>query len=121
VPARWAQWGDLTSELQSLAPLLTACEPVEKATVEITAGPTGKGPWDYPALHVGLRQGPDSVLVIAANGLTEPVKARLTLPMKLQAEGAVRFESRTVKLADGMIEDSFAPYAVHLYEIPLAK
>ncbi|MBU0607829.1 MAG: hypothetical protein KKI08_08065, partial [Armatimonadetes bacterium] len=119
-PARWAQWGDLTGELHSLAPLLTAPTPPQTATVEILAGPAS-GPWRYPPLHVGLRQGPDSLLVIAVNGLTEPVKARLTLPMKLQAEAAVRFENRTVRPADGTLEDSFEPYAVHVYEIPLAK
>ena len=119
-PARWAQWGDLTAELHSLAPLLTTPEPRQAATVELLAGPAS-GPWRYPPLHVGLRQGPDSLLMIAVNGLAEPVKARLALPMKLQAEAAVRFENRTVRLAGGTLEDSFEPYAVHVYEIPLAK
>ena len=33
---------------------------------------------------------------------------------------AVRFEHRLVEVKDGVFEDSFAPYAVHLYELPFA-
>jgi hypothetical protein len=120
-PARWLQWGDLMAELRGLAPLLLAPEPPGSVAVEVIAGPVGKGPWDYPALHVAMRQGPESVLVIAVNGLAESVKARLTLPMKVQTEAAVRGEGRLVRLSDGVLEDAFEPYAVHLYELPLTK
>lgn len=117
-PALWAQWRDLTAELQALSPWLLAPQ-TGTVTAEILEGPTGPGPWNYPALHLSLRQTAAGWLLIAANGLGTPVRARLALPKEIKApQAAVRFENRLVPVAGNAIEDAFAPYAVHLYHLP---
>ena len=75
----------------------------------------------YKALHLSLRQTSGGYFLIAVNGRDEPVRARFTLPAGdpgLAPRAAVRFENRLVDVEAGAFEDSFAGYAVHLYEIP---
>lgn len=118
-PALWAQWGDLTAELHALAPWLLAPALPVAVTVEMLTGPAGPGPWNFPALHTSLRQGAEGWLLIAVNGMDAEVRARLRLPGTVTAaQAAVRFENRLLALQQGALEDTFAPYAVHLYQLP---
>ncbi len=120
-PAFWAQWADLTAELRTLAPLLLAPAEAGEVKAEVLEGPAGVGPWGFPALHLSLRRTAGGLFLIAVNGLAEPVKARLTLPADPRsAQAAVRLEHRLVLLNGRVLEDTFVPYAVHLYEIPSA-
>ena len=122
-PAYWAQWADLTAELQLLAPYLLAPE-VPGLVSEIIEGSKEPRDFGYTALHLSLRRIDSGYFLIAVNGFDSPVKARFTVPVPvggLAADGAaVRFEHRLVEVKDGVFEDSFAPYAVHLYELPFA-
>lgn len=116
-PALWAQWADLTAELRALSPWLLAPE-AGKVSVELRSGPAEPGPWGFAAIHTSLRRGPDGWLLIAVNGLDTAIQARMKLPEDVAAtQAAVRFEARLTPVSDGAIEDSFAPYAVHLYQI----
>ena len=129
-PGYWAQWADLTAELRTLAPYLVTPEASEPLGVEIIEGPAGvdgiktdmhADELQYGALHLSLRQTRGGYFLIAVNGRDEPVKARFTLPAAdagLAPRAAVRFENRLVDVEAGVFEDSFAGYAVHLYEIP---
>ena len=120
-PAYWAQWADLTAELRLLAPCLLAPE-VPGLVSEIVEGSKEPANFGYTALHLSLRQIEGGYFLIAVNGFDSPVKARFTVPLPaggLAADGAaVRSENRLVEVRDGVFEDSFAPYAVHLYELP---
>jgi hypothetical protein len=128
-PAYWSQWADLTAELRLLAPYLLAPE-VPGLVSEIIEGskPSRRPTWDgsgelgYTALHLSLRQTDSGYFLIAVNGLNSPIKARFKVPVPdggLAADGAsVRSEHRLVAVENGVFEDSFEPYAVHLYEIP---
>lgn len=117
-PAFWAQWSDLTAELNALAPYLLAPLVAGDMQTEILEGPQGKGPWGYPALHLSLRRTPTGLFLIAVNGLAEPVRARLTLPVDPECkEAAVRFENRLQPVAGKVLEDRFEAYGVHLYEL----
>ena len=120
-PAFWAQWTDLTAELRMLAPYLVAPE-IPGVTAEIIEGTTEPGPNGYTALHVSLRRVESGYFLIAVNGVNAPLKARFTVPVPaegLASDGAaVRFEHRLLAVKDGTFEDAFAPYAVHLYELP---
>ena len=121
-PAFWAQWSDLNGELNTLSPYLLS--PAIKAAIEVVIlqGPTGAGPWGFPALHLSLRKTENGFFLIAVNGLNEPVKARLTMPPEAAGSlAAVRYENRTLSLQGRILEDSFAAYAVHLYELPLSR
>lgn len=129
-PGYWAQWADLTAELRALAPYLVTPETAEPPEVKIIKGPTGvtsvktdmhAEEHRYGALHQSLRQTSSGYFLIAVNGLDEPIKARFTLPLPeggLAERAAVRFENRLVDVVEGVLEDSFEPYAVHLYELP---
>lgn len=120
-PAYWAQWADLTGELRLLTPYLVSPQ-VPGVAAEILEGNKEPAEFGYRALHLSLRKTESGYFLIAVNGFNSPVKARLKLPVP--AEGfatdgaAVRFEHRLVPIKEGVVEDFFAPYAVHLYEIP---
>jgi len=119
-PAFWAQWADLTAELRLLTPYLLAPE-APGLVSEIIEGSKSKE-LGYTALHVSLRQTESGYFLIAVNGFNSPIKARFKVPVPdggLAADGAaVRSEHRLVDVKNGVFEDSFEPYAVHLYEIP---
>ena len=120
-PAYWAQWADLTAELRLLAPCLLAPE-VPGLAAEIVEGSREPGPLGHTALHLSLRRLESGYFLIAVNGFNSPIKARFTVPLPpdgLASDGAaVRLEHRLVAVKDGAFEDSFEPYAVHLYELP---
>jgi len=119
-PAYWAQWTDLTAELTALAPYLLALPVKGDVKVEITEGSDKPGPWNYPALHVSLRKTETGYFLIAVNGFDTSIKARLTLPVNPKTpQAAVRFENRLIPVTGSTIEDTFAPYAVHLYDFPV--
>jgi len=121
-PAYWAQWADLTAELSALAPYLLAPEAEGQVKVEVLEGAGGPGEWGFPALHLSLRRSTTGYFLIAVNGTAAPLRARLTLPAAPgAAQAAVRLENRVVDLRGPVVEDSFAPYAVHLYEISAGK
>ncbi len=120
-PAYWAQYADLTAELRCLAPYLLAPEVPDELEAEIIEGSTEPGAQGYTALHLSLRQTESGYFLIAVNGFNSPIKARFTVPVPVSgiaAHAAVRFENRLVEVEEGVFEDFFAPYAVHLYELP---
>jgi hypothetical protein len=119
-PALWAQYADLTAELRTLAPALLAPAVSEPVEVTVTQGPSGPGPWNYPALHTSLRRTETGYFLLAVNGLAESVTAELRLPVTAEEwfpQAAVRFENRLVEVQQGTITDSFGPYGVHLYDL----
>ncbi len=121
-PAYWAQWADLTAELRTLTPYIVAPRVAAAIQVEIVEGFAEPGAMGYTALHHSLHQTEGGYFLIAVNGFDSPIEARFTVAVPdrgLADRAAVRFENRLVDVAGGVFEDSFAPYAVHLYEIPL--
>ena len=123
-PAYWAQWTDLTAELNALAPLILSPSVKGDVEVEILKGNAGIGPWDFSALHLSLRKGRNSYFMIAVNGFNTPIKAKFSLPAEVKniaENAAVRFENRLLKIRENVLLDNFEPYAVHLYEIPFGK
>ena len=117
-PAYWAQWADLTAELRRLAPYLLA--PQVSGQIEAESIEGSREPAE--GLHLSLRKTEGGYFLIAVNGFNSPIKARFKVPVPdggLAADGAaVRSEHRLVAVKNGVFEDSFGPYAVHLYEIP---
>ena len=122
-PAYWAQWSDLTAELRCLAPYLVTPPVTGEMQAEIIEGSQEPGALEYKPLHLSLRQTEGGYFLIAVNGFDSPIKARLTVPAPdsgLAPQAAVRFENRLVDVEDGVLEDTFAPYEVHLYELPFS-
>ena len=119
-PGYWAQWADLTDELHLMTPYLTAPAATGEFRSEIVEGNKAAGPFGYGALHQSLRQTADGYFLIAVNGIDSPIKARFTVPVPesgLAPQATARLENRLVAVNDGVIEDAFLPYEVHLYEL----
>jgi hypothetical protein len=117
-PGYWVQWADLTSELRLLTPHLVTAE-VAGLQTEIIEGTSGDGALGYTALHTSLRKTEQGYFLIAVNGFDEPVRGRFTIPVPengLTLQAAVRFEKRLIEITEGVFEDGFGPYEVHLYE-----
>ena len=98
-----------------------AAESPDKLKSEIIEGSAAPSNFGYTALHLSLRKTANSYFLIAVNGFNSRVKGRFTFPVPeggLASHAAVRFENRLVEVTDGVMEDDFAPYAVHLYELP---
>ena len=120
-PAYYAQFLDLTAELRGLTPYLVAREEPVAVEAEIFEGSPAPSHFGYTALHLSLRKAERGYLLIAVNGFDSPVEARIRVPVEgIAPRAAVRSEYRLVDVTDGVIEDSFAPYAVHLYDLPFS-
>ncbi len=120
-PAYYAQFLDLTAELRALTPYLLAKEEPVNIEAKIIEGSAEPSNFGYTALHLSLRKAERGYLLIAVNGFDSPVKARITIPVDgIAPRAAVRSEYRLVDVTDGVLEDSFAPYAVHLYDLPFS-
>lgn len=116
-PAAWTQWSDLTAELHRLTPYLVAPQAPGQVTAESTDGAGDAA----TALHLSLRRTKGGYFLIAVNGSTSTVKARITVPVTgVTPQAAVRSENRLINVEDGSLEDTFAPHEVHLYELPFS-
>ncbi len=101
----------LNRQVQELAPVINS--PDVKDVLEVV--PSDQGPVDA----VLKRQG-GAAYVFAVGMRNMPIRAGFRLRgLGSHATAEVLGESRTVTLKDGYFEDSFTPYAVHLYRIRL--
>ena len=62
------------------------------------------------------RHGGSSYL-FAVNMTNKPSPARLTFAQSITGQAAVLEEKRNVDVNAGSFEDTFAPYAVHIYKV----
>ncbi|MBN1556052.1 MAG: beta-galactosidase [Phycisphaerae bacterium] len=123
-PAYWAQWSDLTAELNSLAPLLLSPTMITRIGIRDFKSTDEKDAAKRSDLHLALKKGKESYLLIAVNGSDKTITASITLPeevRKADTTAAVRFENRLQPLKNNIISDQFGPHEVHLYEIPFAR
>jgi hypothetical protein len=112
-PAGWTRWqvdgamleqiAATDAQLHALAAVLTAPQ-----------GPVDAAPADAVAASSRAYDGAD--YVIAVNSTDRPTAASLHVPGLRASTLQVLDESRTVRSTrKGVIRDTFAPYAVHLY------
>jgi len=116
-PAACGLWQDLTAELKGLAPYLVTPPAPGEVQAETMEGSGAEA----TELHLSLRQTESGYFLIAVNGATSPIKARFTVPVPesgFAPQAAVRSEKRLLTVSGGVFEDTFAPYEVHLYELP---
>lgn len=103
---------ELNAEIQRLAPIINA--PDEKVGVAVVGGARLDRP---PVAAVAKRRGRD-LYVFAVGMRNAATRVALALPRGgSQAIAEVMGEGRTIPLQDGRFEDTFEPYAVHLYRI----
>ena len=110
--AAWTCATNLSTQLSSLSPVLL--ERGGKPTAaEILSGPAKDGYGNASVAYLVKRHG-DASYVFAVNSTDGTVRARLTLG-SVPPVGDVLWENRKVRATDGGLEETFAPYAVHVY------
>ncbi len=112
-PESWENMRRLVAELSALQDVFLEEErlPVE-ATV--TDGPQ-KDSLGYPSISVLAKRHNDRLFLICANSANKEVAVQLPCPNMSRAR--VWFEDREIPLKNGILQDTFAPRSVHVYEI----
>ena len=96
----------INGEIASLAPVLNS------ASAKIQVSFSG----DVPISSLARRH-EGKVYLFAASVGEHPSEARLKIPGIRRAKAVVLGEDRTVDVVDGILEDLFAGYDVHLYRV----
>ena len=104
-PAAWAGLGEIGRQLRQLAPVILASEPKTGVTVFPRK----------PGLHVTLREYQGQRYLIAVNPAAEAIEATMAVEGMKASKAEVLFEDRQVAVNAGVLKDSFAKLAVHVY------
>jgi hypothetical protein len=109
----WKNNCRVSKELSALSDVILeeGCLPI-KATV--TEGPE-KDMYDYPSISVLAKRHNGHLFLICANSAKADVAMKIDCPKMSRAR--VWFEDREVTLSDGILQDRFAPFGVHVYEV----
>ncbi len=101
--------GQINEQVRTLAPAVNSNE--------IVANVIADSPKDTPVDFMARRAG-GATYLFAVGMRNAAADATFTVPgIKGPAEVEVLGESRTLKCTDGRFQDSFSPYAVHLYKM----
>ena len=103
----WDDLKTLVTELKELSPILMS--------------PSQMPPAFQPAnapISVALKRAKGQSVLIAANRGAKAVDVTFALPNLAATPIPVLSENRTVTATAGALRDHFAPYAVHIYELP---
>jgi hypothetical protein len=74
----------------------------------------------FPSLNVLCKLWKDTLYLIAVNSTDEPLTAQISnLPVTV-ASATLPFESRSVQITGGVFLDTFLPWSVHIYKIPIS-
>ena len=104
---------EINARLQSLAPILN-----KKSTARININVTAP----YDSVSILARQESCHLYIFAGSTSKFATEAQITIGGKMTATYVdVLDESRRVALQEDQFQDTFAPYAVHLYRIPLTE
>lgn len=109
----WAAMTNITHRIAALQPVLLARTPKQPLVPEIIVGPR-TDPLGQPAVTLLQKNQGGAIYVLAVNAAPESVRARFVLECGSQ-DGRVAWEDRTVKARDGVFEDDFAAFGVHVY------
>ena len=113
-PERWKNICTVATELKALQDVfLTECNECP-FTVAVTAGPA-KNAMNYDSISVLYKRVGDKQYLICANSAKAGVMASFKVNGATSCD--VWFENRKVTVSGGVFEDSFTPYAVHVYEL----
>ena len=112
-PEDWTAMTNITRRIATLAPVLLERTPAQPPVPEIVSG-AATDPLGQPAVTLLLKRRGSSVFVLAVNAAAESVRARFRLGLRA-AKGRVFWERREVALANGVFEDDFDAFGVHVY------
>lgn len=124
----WHPWAEVPAE--NLAEMASITKTIEHLTPAILADPTGRTVQTNQTargarVDAMVRQTPGYIWVFAAR-LTDfgeenqpPLATGFTVSGMTGSQTAVVYgENRTVPVVNGVFTDAFAPFAVHIYQIP---
>lgn len=112
-PENWASFARVTTWISSLAPVLLERTGKQPAPPEIIEGPASD-PFGQHPISFLLKEHASVRYLLTVNTTLQTVRARFRMS---GTSAKVQKESRTVPLNDGVLEDEWKPFAVHVYEI----
>ena len=112
-PERWAELKELVSRINEIKGVLLERTPADQPVVTVKRGPA-KDIVDNPSIVTLLKRHAGAVYVIAVNDTPEAVTADLRIPGAAE-KGEALWEGRAVSAPKGILSETFAPLAVHVY------
>jgi hypothetical protein len=106
-PAAWAGLRETVRQIRALGPVLEAQIPVRTWIEKVG---------EDREIHCWEKALPERTVIIAVNRDDQPCAATLRAP-GLRGTVPVLFEDRSVSAANGQVTDTFAGWAVHVYEV----
>ena len=118
-PERWKAMCELTDWLRELSPVLLSMPCRQPAVAEIVSGPD-KDPLGQHSVTALLKRHEGKAYLIAVNAANANVVARFKID-GVESIAEVQREGRTISCPNGIIEDVFKPFDVHVYCIKERK
>jgi hypothetical protein len=119
-PEDWVAMTNITARIACLSPMLLERTPPQPPVPEIVEGPK-RDPLGKPAVTLLLKRRKDVICLMAVNAANEKVRARFNLGPLKAAQVGVSWEGRTVALSQGVFEDDFEPFGVHVYKLVVSR
>lgn len=112
-PERWQAICDLAGWIRELSPVLLSGPCEQPAVPEILSG-SAKDFHGQPSVTALLKRHDGKAYLIAVNAAYEKVRARFRIENAGPVAEVMR-EGRTLRCPQGIIEDDFWPFGVHVY------
>ncbi len=114
-PERWNEICIVARELSSLSQAITSRSAKLQPNAKVIDGPQVDALM-YPSINCLLKDNDGDKILMTANSANAAITAQISL--KGFRSATVLFENRTVSIdADGNLNDDFAPFAVHVYQL----
>ena len=111
-PERFRDMADLSTWIRELSPALVARACAQPSVAIVSGEKTD--PDGHRAVSALLKRTETEAVLLTVNSATLPTRARFEVP-DVPAAAEVMRENRSVTLSNGVFEDDFAPFAVHVY------
>ena len=119
-PEIWANFTNLTSRIALLAPALVEPTPADQPPpARIIKGPKADA-LQNPSISLLLKRHRGAAYLLAVNSSCEKVIAEIA-PPGVGVSAEVLWEGRRAVLAEGVLIETFAPLAVHVYRFSLLE
>ena len=109
----WEDIKELVGELRGLHDAL--CSPPVDGETKVEYHDLGATIWD--GVRTLVRRRGDEVYLFAVNTSFDPAQVTIRLPVSVEATAEVLSEGRKLRALDGVIEDRFEAYGVHVYRL----
>jgi len=113
VPGKWEELASVSREIAAVQDDLVRRDAAVQPAVTVVEGPQ-KDFYGFPSVTALLKEGANPLLV-AVNATTNTVRATIGVTGFGTAEA--RGENRSLAIGASGFDDTFGPYAVHLYRI----